>query len=194
MQSSFLRDALSAAMTDGEIALRPFADSDAEMLERVRTDETIGRWMSVLPRPAEDFLRWAAEGRSEGSILFFAICDAGEDEPRGGVATSADPDLRAGMGYWLLPEGRGRGLATRALRLLSTNVLEQTACQRCELWVDADNVASRRVAERAGYRYEGLLRSYALVHDRRVDAAFYSLLPTDLQQAGTQIHGADRVS
>jgi RimJ/RimL family protein N-acetyltransferase len=85
------------------------------------------------------------------------------------------------MGYWLLPEGRGRGLATRALRLLSTRLLTETACERCELWVDAENVASRRVAERAGYRFEGLLRSYAVVRDRRADAAFYSFLPVDMR-------------
>ena len=176
-------DRLPAMLTDGHIVLRPFARADTAMLEQVRTDQTIRRWMSVLPRPADEFLRWADEGRSSGSILFFAICEIGEDTPRGGVATSADPDARAGLGYWLLPEGRGRGLATRALRLLSTQLLARTACQRCELWVDAENVASRRVAERAGYRYEGLLRSYALVHDRRADAAFYSLLPSDLHQA-----------
>jgi ribosomal-protein-alanine N-acetyltransferase len=183
MGASLQFDRLPAMLTDGHIVLRPFAAADTAMLERVHTDESIGRWMSVLPRPAEDFLRWADEGRRSGSILFFAICELGEDEPRGGVATSAEPDARAGLGYWLLPEGRGRGLATRALRLLSTQLLERAACRRCELWVEGENVASRGVAERAGYRYEGLLRSYAIVHGRPADAAFYSLLPSDLPRA-----------
>ncbi len=180
MDSPFLLNVQPAILTDGEMRLRPFVAADAPMIERVRTDETINRWMSILPRPAEDFLRWADEGRRTGSILFFAVCETADDAPLGGVATSTDADLRAGMGYWLLPEGRGRGLATRALRLLSAHLLEETACERCELWVDAENAASRRVAERAGYTFEGLLRSYALFRDRRVDAAFYSLLPTDL--------------
>jgi hypothetical protein len=50
------------------------------------------------------------------------------------------------------------------------------------LWVDATNEASRKVAERAGYTLEGLLRSYAIVHDRRADAALYALLPEDIQE------------
>ena len=59
-------------------------------------------------------------------------------------------------------------------------MIETLGCQRCELWVDIANAASRNVAERAGYRSEGVLRSYAIVHGRRVDAAFYSLLPADV--------------
>lgn len=189
MDSPFLLEAQAAMLTDGEMHLRPFVPTDAPMIERVRTDDTINRWMSILPRPAEDFLRWADEGRRSGSILFFAVCEKADDMPLGGVATSTDADLRAGMGYWLLPEGRGRGLATRALRLLSAHLLEETACERCELWVDAANVASRRVAERAGYTLEGLLRSYAIFRDGRVDAAFYSLLPADLNGSHSRAGG-----
>jgi ribosomal-protein-alanine N-acetyltransferase len=167
---------------DGVIRLRRFDDSDAAMLELVRTDPTILQWMSVLPRPAEQFLEWAERGRDDGSIMFFAICQA-DGIALGGVAVSAEPDFRAGLGYWLLPQGRGRGLATRALRLLSLWLIEALGCQRCELWVDVANGASRRVAERAGYRPEGVLRSYAIVHGRRVDAAFYSLLPADVEES-----------
>jgi RimJ/RimL family protein N-acetyltransferase len=189
MNSPFLLDVQPAKLTDGEMHLRPFVAADAPMIERVRTDETINRWMSILPQPAEDFLRWADEGRRTGSILVFAVCEEADDMPLGGVATSTDADLRAGMGYWLLPEGRGRGLATRALRLLSAHLLEETTCERCELWVDAGNVTSRRVAERAGYTFEGLLRSYAIIRDRRVDAAFYSLLPNDLHGTHSPVAG-----
>ena len=60
--------------------------------------------MSVLPRPAEDFLDWAERGRDEGSILFFAICEA-DGMALGGVAVSAEPDFRAGLGYWCFPRG-----------------------------------------------------------------------------------------
>jgi RimJ/RimL family protein N-acetyltransferase len=176
---SFRIEQPSQPLTELNLTLRPFDVLDAEMIERVRTDVAINRWMSLLPRPADQFLDWAEEGRRNRSILFFAICED-DGPPLGGVAASADDDFRAGLGYWLLPEGRGRGLATRALRRLSVHLLEETACKRCELWVDVENTASRRVAERAGFRFEGVLRSYAVVHQQRVDAAFYSLLPADV--------------
>ena len=121
--------------------------------------------MSQLQRPAEEFLLWAQQGLEDGTILLLAICE-NDGRALGGVAASADPDYRAGLGYWLLPEGRGRGLATRALRLLSRWLIDEAGCPRCDLWVEVGNDASRRVVERAGFELEGVLRSYAIVHDR----------------------------
>ena len=182
MDTTFTLEEPPEPLTDGTVTLRPFGAVDSDMIERVRSDVAINRWMSLLPRPADEFLESAEDGRRTGSLLFFAICE--HDTPLGGVAASAEVDFRAGLGYWLLPEGRGRGLATRALRRLSSHLLDETACKRCELWVDIDNTPSRSVAERAGFRLEGVLRSYAIVHDRRVDAAFYSLLSDDVAENG----------
>jgi hypothetical protein len=52
---------------------------------------------------------------------------------------------------------------------------------RLQLWTTPENTASQRVAERASFRREGVLRSYAEVEGRRFDAAFFSLLPSDLE-------------
>ena len=84
------------------------------------------------------------------------------------------------MGYWLLPEGRGRGYATRSVRLLSEWALSSLGIARLQLWTEPDNVASQRVAERSGYVKEGVLRSYRERNGHRFDAVFYSLLPSDL--------------
>jgi RimJ/RimL family protein N-acetyltransferase len=48
---------------------------------------------------------------------------------------------------------------------------------RLQLSIRPDNLASRRVAEKAGYEYEGTIRSSKLIRGKRVDAALYSLLP-----------------
>jgi RimJ/RimL family protein N-acetyltransferase len=47
---------------------------------------------------------------------------------------------------------------------------------RLQLSIRPDNLASRRVAEKAGYEYEGAIRSSRLIRGKRVDAALYSLL------------------
>jgi RimJ/RimL family protein N-acetyltransferase len=49
-----------------------------------------------------------------------------------------------------------------------------------EALVLQDNFASQRVLEKAGFRREGLLRSYLVIGDGRADALIYSLLPSDL--------------
>ena len=58
---------------------------------------------------------------------------------------------------------------------------------RVEALVEPDNIASQRVLEKAGFRREGLLRSYLVFDRQRADAFIYSLLPSDFggSEAGT---------
>ena len=86
----------------------------------------------------------------------------------------------AAIGYWLLERVRGRGLGSHAVALLAHWALAGAALERVEALVLPDNVASRRVLEKAGFRREGQLRSYLVFETRRVDALIYSLLPGDL--------------
>jgi RimJ/RimL family protein N-acetyltransferase len=83
------------------------------------------------------------------------------------------------LAYVVAPVARGRGIATDALKLLSRWALDQLGLQRLELKADPNNVASQRVAEKAGYQREGLLRSSFVVRGRRSDSVLYSRLPND---------------
>ena len=68
---------------------------------------------------------------------------------------------------------------TRAVRLLSRWVFDNLPIERIQITVQPDNEASRAVAERAGYSFEGILRSYIEIKGTRHDAAMYSLLRAD---------------
>jgi RimJ/RimL family protein N-acetyltransferase len=82
---------------------------------------------------------------------------------------------------WLLEDGRGKGRATRAVRLMASWALPEMRLRRLQLHTDPENVASQRVAERAGFTREGVLRAYNVRRDgTRADAVVYSLLPHDL--------------
>src|SRR5262249_16717591 len=87
---------------------------------------------------------------------------------------------RGSVGYWLLPQARGRGLATRSVRLLSEWALRDLGLARLQILTEPANGASQRVAEGCGYQREGVLRSYADVDGRSVDYVVFSLLPSDL--------------
>ena len=67
---------------------------------------------------------------------------------------------RGTIGYWVTASSRGRGICTRALRLLARHGLEELELQRLELITDPDNIASQRVAEKVGFRREGVLRAH----------------------------------
>jgi RimJ/RimL family protein N-acetyltransferase len=89
-------------------------------------------------------------------------------------------DERQGeIGYVVAPAGRGRGLAARAVMLLTGWGFSELGLERIELRIDPRNVASERVAERAGYRREGTLRSVAFKEDARSDVGVWSRLTSD---------------
>jgi len=70
---------------------------------------------------------------------------------------------------------------TQAVRLMSGWVFDQMPIDRIQITIQQDNRASRAVTERAGYTFEGVLRSHTLIKGRRRDMAVYSLLRGELR-------------
>jgi RimJ/RimL family protein N-acetyltransferase len=85
----------------------------------------------------------------------------------------------AELGYMLAPGARGRGVATDALRQLSDWAFGTLGACRLQLLISVDNQPSSRVAERAGFTLEGVLRSMYVKQDLRSDTEVWSLLPSD---------------
>lgn len=79
------------------------------------------------------------------------------------------------MSYWVVSEARGQGVAVGAVRLLAGWALGDLGLVRLELFVEPENVASQRVAERCGFVREGLLRSRWVGQGRRRDSVVYGL-------------------
>lgn len=81
------------------------------------------------------------------------------------------------MGYWLAPSARGRGLATRTVRLPAQWAFTRLSIARLELTCAPDNIASQRTAERCGFTREGVLRSHIPFRGGRRDTVVFGLLP-----------------
>ena len=85
------------------------------------------------------------------------------------------------IGYWVAREARGRGVAAEALRALTRWAVETLGVQRLELLTDVANRGSQRVAEKAGFQREGILRSTLEYRDgTRGDSLMFSLLPQEI--------------
>jgi RimJ/RimL family protein N-acetyltransferase len=80
-----------------------------------------------------------------------------------------------GLGYWLLREARGRGFASRAVALVVEWALAQPAVAELEAFVEPWNAESIRVAERAGFSRDRLLRGEVSVSGREADVIRYVL-------------------
>lgn len=117
----------------------------------------------------------------DGTRDGFAILDAETGSFLGMAGlVSIDRDADQGeIGYIVDREARGRGIATRALALVTGYALGEVGLERVALHIATGNEASIRVAERCGYHREGVLRSLYLKPGRRADFAVYSRLPTD---------------
>jgi RimJ/RimL family protein N-acetyltransferase len=83
---------------------------------------------------------------------------------------------RAEVGYWLAREARGQGHATRAVRLICDWGIDSLRLERFDLLAATGNIPSQRVAERAGFTREAVLRSYIRAKEGRQDMVAFGLL------------------
>jgi [ribosomal protein S5]-alanine N-acetyltransferase len=166
-------------LVDDVVALRPLDERDARAVERALEDAEIGRWFDNSRVSVQDVVE-RSSGRWESSeAAEFAILDGGRCV--GSIWLHIGPSSRATVGYWLLPEARGKGLMSRALLLVTRWAFADLGLKRIGLLADPRNASSVRVAERAGFTREGVLRSWVDVNGERVDHVSYSLLPADLR-------------
>jgi ribosomal-protein-serine acetyltransferase len=166
-----------------DLALRPFEERDADelfaLVERSRAH--LAPWMPWLPEHATraDSLRFIRETRAEiaaGTSLQLAIVD--ERERIVGITSLYAIDRRAGLcrcGYWLAPDAQERGIVTRAVASLLGHAFDELGLRRVELRTAPDNLRSRRVAERLGFRLEQTLPAAELFVDGPRDQVQYAL-------------------
>lgn len=88
----------------------------------------------------------------------------------------------AEIGYALSDEYQGQGWMIQAIEVLLAQIFFDTSIERLEARCTVDNTASWKVLENLGFRREGLLRSYFVLHGQRVDNFLYALLRQDYER------------
>ncbi len=175
---------LPEELTDGVLRLRPWKLDDVPALVAACNDPTLSRWLPNMPSPyteaaGREFIESQPERNAEGSGNV-GVFDAQTGELLGACGFGEKPSERVEFGYWVASAHRGRGIAPRALRLIARWVAENTGAKRLQLHADVENVASQRVAEKAGFTREGIQRSWMDIRGERRDMVSYSLLPDEL--------------
>jgi RimJ/RimL family protein N-acetyltransferase len=178
------------ALRQGTVILRPWREADAEAIVARISDRAIIEFLDRVPQPYEradalDYIRACVEGWRTRTQTNFAILVEGIDGAAGsiGVGWGEIEEGVAEVGYWVAAEARGRGVATTATRLVSEWAFgAEPRLERLQLRADVRNVASNRVAEKAGFTREGVLRSQRrnIRLGRRTDFAMWSLLREEL--------------
>jgi RimJ/RimL family protein N-acetyltransferase len=173
-------------LTDEPAVLRPWATDDLPGLLTAAADPLVHRYRYTLPddpAAARAWLDSVERDRRRGARLELAICAVNDATAIGSVSLHAfrPRNGTAMISYWLAPVARGRGMASRAVRLLAGWGFGELGLARLEVHVEAENAASREVAERCGFALEGRLRSDQRLRDgSRADVLVFGLLSAEL--------------
>ncbi len=173
------------------VRLRAWREDDGPRLVEAANDPVLRAWLPDTPLPRSlgavpDYLTRVHLGAATNGRLAWCVAEGGTDLALGNVALfefeEEGDDLTAQVGYWSHPDGRGRGVMTTALRLMTGWALRRTAdgglgARRLYLLTSARNAGSRRLAERVGFEHVGTERASAPVADGGYeDNALYDLL------------------
>ncbi|MBD0373898.1 MAG: GNAT family N-acetyltransferase, partial [Pyrinomonadaceae bacterium] len=122
--------------------------------------------------------------RQRGEDYSFAVFDAVTERFLGGVGVNQINRIHrmANLGYWIRQSETGRGAATAATLLAARYGFQELGLQRIEIVAAIGNVASQKVARKAGARKEGArLRKRLLINGEVQDAVLFSLIAEDLK-------------
>ncbi len=175
----------SPRLADDVVRLRPWGVADVDLRLRAGSDLEILKFTSVPERPTSaEALQWIDSNtkdfaRAATACFVVERIDTGAASGSMSLIRISWQELRAEVGYWLLPEHRGAGLTGRALELLSQWSFTDVGLQRLELLTNLDNLSSQRVARTCKYEYEGTLRSYCFGRVGRETLHMFSRLPAD---------------
>jgi ribosomal-protein-serine acetyltransferase len=168
---------------DSATVLRTLRPSDAASFHaliqasRAHLDRWL-RWSSAIRSvaDAERFLLGFEDRSERGDGWHLGIWE-GDALAGGVVCWYIHPEHRnAEVGYWLGAGFTGRGLATRAAGAGVGYLVQTARLRRIEMQCAVDNRRSRAVAERLGFRLEGVRRQSHWITDRFLDHAVYGLL------------------
>jgi len=186
---------MQPTITAGEFTLRPFTPADIGWVYEVSLDPAVQKYVQIpLPYRIEDaeffvlqmaIAAWERRERAE----FVVVTAAGERLGR--VSLGLDGNGAAQVGYWMDPAARRRGVATRALRELCRWGFAELGLGLIEWRAEVGNVASRRVAEKAGFTVEAVLRRRLVHRGVRVDAWVGSLLPEEMDDGSAEPSAAE---
>jgi RimJ/RimL family protein N-acetyltransferase len=153
------------SLSDGVVKLRPTRDGDARVFASLGADPASRRWIGIPAdydvEQARAFAEASEQARRAGRSVLFVITDASGGIVLGDCALHVrEADRRIGeLGYLVLPAARGRGYATRAVRLLVAYAHE-LGIDHLRAFAHPQNMPSQRVLARAGFVEDRVLPDY----------------------------------
>ena len=162
-----------------EFILRPFRRGDEKSLAGNINNKKIYRNTAVIPYPynLKDAKNWILKNLKESKkknpkMINFVIDINGEVV--GSVGLSDIKEFKAEIGYWLAEKYWGRGIMTKAVKLVTKFGFDKLKLKRIYAFVFPFNKASMKVLKKAGYKFEGILRKNSKKDGKFLDDYLFS--------------------
>jgi RimJ/RimL family protein N-acetyltransferase len=174
--------------TDGVITVRPYQQEDApEVYAAVNESQNeVAHWLVELKglslNDVQDYIASQPQKWNEDNAFNFVVLESDSNKIVGGCGlTQINRRHRlCNLYFWIRTSVTGHGYATRAVVLMARFAFDSLGMQRMEIVIEPENLASLRVAEKAGAISEGYLRSRLYNRGESKDAVIFSLVPEDL--------------
>ena len=173
----------------GVLTLRPLRMRDAKAWRetRLRNDEWLRPWEATAPQMSAeraptftDMVRRLRDDAREGRGMPFAVLLDGQFVGQLSVGAISLGSYRGCfIGYWIDSQVAGQGLIPTAVAMATDHLFNTCGLHRVELAIRPENQASIRVAEKLGFRYEGMRQNYLHINGDWRDHAIYVANPED---------------
>jgi ribosomal-protein-alanine N-acetyltransferase len=189
-----------AVLVDGPVVLRPYKRSDARAWSEARraNEAWLARWEPTprgywaelnSPRAFKSLYADLRKAARRGQSMPFAVClDDGDSERLAGQLTLGNvvrgAFCSAYAGYWIDSRVAGRGIIPTALALVVDHAFRYAGLHRIEVNIRPDNVASRRVVEKLGFRQEAYHHRYLHIDGEWRDHLGYAMTTEDVAGEG----------
>jgi RimJ/RimL family protein N-acetyltransferase len=182
--------ALSRTTQPRLAGMRPWHADDVAAVLEAFGDTDVQRWHVLRIDDDAEALAWVAQWArrwSDEEAASWAIV-GDDDQALGQIGLRGIdlPEAKAHLSYWVLPSARGRGLAGRAVEVLTEWSFGTLGLHRLSIDHSVHNEQSCRVATKSGYPLEGVLRGSMLHADGWHDAHVHGRLAVEPAEALTE--------
>jgi ribosomal-protein-alanine N-acetyltransferase len=174
------------------ISIRRLEPSDTEevLALRLRNRDFFQPWEPIRDEAAyrragvRAELQLSVDLWERGDAFVFGVFSKDPDELVGGIAlrnVARGAWQNATLGYWIDHEHNGKGYATEAVKLATRFAFDTAHLHRVQAGTLLHNIASQRVLEKAGFRFEGVSLRYLNIDGRWADHRMYAITVEDLE-------------
>jgi len=170
-------------LTTERLLLRRVTQEDSEAVLAGYSDRRVYQFMSVAYHNIEEIkvqLDWYESLLSDQSGIWWGIClkESGQMIGNGGFHDWHHQHRKAELGYWLMPEFQGRGLASEAIIAMTNYGFERMYLHRIEAEVETENKASSALLRKMDFTLEGIKKGCEFINERFIDLEMWAKLET----------------